>query len=408
MRILYIHQYFATRRGTTGTRSLEQARAMQAAGHQVTMLTSSAQLRPEEIPAGRGVIRCGVIEGIEAVVLHVPYQQRMGYLRRIWSFLKFMVVACWVVLTRRRADLVFATSTPLTVGVPALVGKLLRGIPFFFEVRDLWPDVPAALGILRNALVIRILKSMELAFYRHARAIVAVNGDVAAAIGRATAGRKKIIVVPNACDTDFFRPQCATGEFRRAHGLVGKVICVHAGAMGRVNHLGAVLDAAAAMRGDDRVRFVLIGEGSEKPGLTRRAEQEQLTNVLILDAMPKTELAGVLAESDIGLMTVAPVPELEWNCANKLFDYLASGLPVVLNYQGWQGRLLREHGCGLSAAQGDPAAFGAAIRRLTDDEAIRKRMSLAARQLAETQLERRAVVRPLLAAIEELDVSSGR
>ncbi len=90
MKVLHIHQYFATPRAATGTRSYELSLAMKAAGHEVTMLASTAQLRPDEIPPGRGMIRRGQIAGFNVIVLDVPYQQRMSYARRILSFLQFM------------------------------------------------------------------------------------------------------------------------------------------------------------------------------------------------------------------------------------------------------------------------------------------------------------------------------
>ena len=402
MRILYVHQYFCTRRGRTGTRSLEQARAMRSAGHEVVMMTSPVQLLDEAMPAGRGRIRRGRLEGLDLVVLNVPYSQQMSYARRVGSFLRFMLAACWVVLTEPRIDLVYATSTPLTVGIPALAAKLLRGVPYFFEVRDLWPDIPVALGIVRSRWLSAALKAVERLIYAHARLIVAVNAGVARAVGRSSRWRRPIIVVPNACDTDLFDPSRDGSTFRRAHGLAGKVLCVHTGAMGPVNGLDAVLDLAAATRGDERLRYVLIGEGNQKERLQRRVADERLDNVLILDSVPKDELADVLATADIGLMTVAPIPILELNCANKFFDYLASGLPVVLNYGGWQAEVLAEHGCGLSASQGDQGAFNAAVLRLAGDEALRRRMAANARALAETALNRRTVVRPLLEELARL------
>ena len=407
MRILYIHQYFATRRGTTGTRSYEQWRAMEADGHEVTMLTSSACLLPEEIPPGRGSLRKGTVDGVDATVLIIPYDQRMGYLRRIWSFLSFMFASTRLALTGPRVDLIFATSTPLTVGIPALVAKLFRLTPYVFEVRDLWPDVPAGLGILKAGAILWALRTIEAMIYRHARLVVAVNEPVAGAIRSKSGGRTPVVVVPNACDTDLFRPDRDGLPWRREHGLEGKILCVHTGAMGQVNYLDAILDAAAELGSDDRLRFVLIGRGKEKPRLEERVRRDGLTNVLILGAMPKEELADVLATANVGLMTVAPVPILELNCANKFFDYLATGLPIVLNYQGWQGRLLAEHGCGLSAPQGDAAGFVGAIARLAGDESLRESMSPRARKLAETHLSRRTVVRPMLDAMGRL-VSPGR
>ncbi|MDP6635094.1 MAG: glycosyltransferase family 4 protein [Phycisphaerae bacterium] len=396
MRILYIHQYFATERGRTGTRSLEQARAMQACGHEVTMLISSAQLRDDEIPPGRGVIRRGTIAGLPVIVLHVPYDQRMGYARRIAAFLKFMMLACRVVLGGPRWDLIYASSTPLTVGIPALAGKLFRSIPYFFEVRDLWPDIPVALGVIKDGVLARGLRIAELLIYRHARVIVAANGDMARMIRRKTHNRKPIVAVPNACDIDLFDPDRRDGEFRRLHGLEDKIVCIHAGPFGRVNHLECVLDAAELLGDSETLSFVLIGEGREKLRIQAQVAERGLSNVLILDAIPKQELTAVLADCDIGLVTVIPVAELEWNCSNKFCDYLSSGLPVVLNYRGWHERLLFDHECGLSAGQGDTEAFARAIGRLAGDADLRAGYARRARGLAETVLNRSNVVIPLL------------
>lgn len=403
MRILYIHQYFATPRGHTGTRSYAQARAMIAAGHGVTVLTSVAQLRPDEVPPGRGLVRRGRVGGIPVIVLTIPYAQRMGYARRLGSFALFMLAASWVALTEPGIDLVYATSTPLTVGIPALLARGCRAIPYVFEVRDLWPDVPIALGVIRSRLLAWALGAVERALYRQARLVVAMNGPAADAIARKVGGGRRILVVPNACDADFFRPDRKAAAFRPAHGLQGQVVAVSAGAMGPVNGLDAVLDAARRLRDLRDLRFVLIGDGSRRAALERRAAAEGLANVLLLPEMPKADLAGVLAACDIGLVTVAPVPILELNCANKFFDYLASGLPVVLNYGGWQGDLVRAEGCGLAGALGDADAFSRNIRRLASDPAARAAMARSARHVAETRLARPAVLAPLLGALGRLD-----
>lgn len=402
MRILYIHQYFATRRGTTGTRSLEQARAMQADGHEVIMLTSPAQLCADERPGGRGWIRRARIAGIDAVVVQVDYRQEMSFPRRIAAFLAFVALASWVVLRWRGVDLVYATSTPLTVGIPALLGKLVRGVPYVFEVRDLWPDVPIAMGIIRRSWLAKMLLAMEHLIYFHARLIVAVNAGVRRRIVRKTGGRTPVLVVPNACDTDLFRPDLHAGWLRRRCNLDARILCVHSGAMGRVNGLDAVLDAAKALRACDGVRFVLIGEGREKPRLAQRIHDEGLDNVLLLDAVAKEQLAEILAEADIGLVTVLSVGILEHNCANKFFDYLASGLPIVLNFSGWMGESLRRCGCGLAVEQGDTEGFVRCIERLAGDELLRRRMSHNARRLAESEFDRARVVQPLLAFLHQV------
>jgi len=306
-------------------------------------------------------------------------------------------------VTEPGVDWVFATSTPLTVGVPCLAARILRGRPYVFEVRDLMPAMGVTMGIIRRWWQVAALEFLEWFIYAQARLIVAVNEDVAAFIRRRTDGRKRALVVPNACDVAFFRPDRDGSAFRRDHALEGKVLCVYAGAIGLISGIDTILDAAGALRDEPDVRFVLIGDGNQKDRLRRRAADDGLTNVLFLDPMPKEDLADVLAGGDVGLMTVSPYPILELNCANKFFDYLASGLPVALNYGGWQARVLAEHGCGVSAPQGDTAGFIKNLRRLVASADLRREMGGRARRLAETGYERGRVVRPLLEALAGLE-----
>jgi len=402
MRILYVHQYFATPRGRTGTRSYEQARLMQAAGHDVLMLTSSAQLRDDEIPAGRGMLRRGPIAGIECIVLDVPYDQKMSYGRRAWAFLRFMFSACRIAVVEPGIDLIFATTTPLTVGFVALAARWLRGRRYVFEVRDLWPQVPLAMGILKPGPLTWALGVLERQSYRHASAWVAVNDDVAAQMRKTAGLERPLAIAPNACDLDLFRPQRDGSAFRREHDLNDAVLAVHTGAMGPVNGLDHVLDAARALRDEPRLRFVLIGEGRQKARLRQRVETEALDNVRILDGIPKEQLADLLASADIGVMTVRATPILELNCANKFFDYLASGLPIALNYRGWQARTLEEFGCGLSADQGDDDGFQDAIRTMTRDDDGRVTMGRQARVAAESRFDRKQVVAGILDLFEKI------
>jgi glycosyltransferase involved in cell wall biosynthesis len=405
MRILYIHQYFATPKGRTGTRSYEQARAMMAAGHEVTMLTTSAQLADEEFPEGDGVIRRGCIDGINCIVLDIPYNQTMNYAHRILSFLKFMFWCCWIVLTEKRPDMIYATSTPLTVGIPAMLGKLFRDIPYGFEVRDLWPAVPVGMGILPEGFIANVLRFAERAIYRRAAFLVAVNEDVAQCMLKTVGRLMPMVIAPNACDTDLFgSDKTDDGAFRKRHGLEGKIIAIHPGAMGPVNGLNSILDAANLLRDEPDLRFVIIGKGPEKERLIARVEAESLDNVLILDALPKQELVGILGSVDIGLMTVAPIPVLQMNCANKFFDFLSSGLPIVLNYEGWQARLLERCECGLSSPQGDTEAFASQIRSLACNADLRAKLGANSRKLAETELNRQTIVDGILNAMSAVAI----
>jgi len=181
----------------------------------------------------------------------------------------------------------------------------------------------------------------------------------------------------------------------------GKIVVVHPGAMGQVNGLGGVLDAAPCLaKLAPEVLVALVGDGRERKEIESRVAEERLDNVLFQNPVPKREMPRLLAASDIGLMTVLPVPALFANSANKFFDFLAAGLPVVMNYGGWKAKLLRENKCGLASKPGDAEGLAIAIAQLAADEKLRQRMGDNARRLAEERFSRDDLARQLLHVLE--------
>ncbi|UCC29053.1 MAG: glycosyltransferase family 4 protein [Phycisphaerales bacterium] len=383
MHILYLHQYFATPTGQTGTRSYEFARRWAADGHRVTMLTSAAALTDADLGSSkRSLVTRVDIDSIEVVALNVGYRHSMGFARRLWAFFWFMLLATWFVIRTPGVDIVYATSTPLTIGVPALLARWARHRPYVFEVRDVWPAVPIEMEIIRNRAVIALLRCLERLIYRFAEAVITLSPGMAEMVGSAAPGGKRVEMIPNCADTDLFHPHVDATPTRRMCGWDGRFVCLHAGAMGRVNGLDCVVRAADHFRKDPDFLFVLLGEGSEKEALTAQRDRLGLQNLQIVKGIPKHDMPPVLAAADLGLLTVTDVPVLEHNSANKLFDYLSAGKPVVLSYGGWQREVLESAGAGLGCAMGDEAAFFANLAALYADEARRTEMGRNARRLA--------------------------
>ena len=146
MNILYIHQYFLTPQEPGGTRSYWLAQELIKNGHQVAMLTSSAKFQEE--------IKELNIDGIKVIYVKEDYDQNMSITRRLKAFVKFMYKSSMIGMQQKNIDLVIATSTPLTIGIPALVLKWFKKIPYIFEVRDLWPEVPIQMGAIKNKWII--------------------------------------------------------------------------------------------------------------------------------------------------------------------------------------------------------------------------------------------------------------
>lgn len=414
MHVAYIHQHFSTRQGATGTRSYEMAQRLLQAGHRVTMICGQYAAGDGANSSGGGAksvtgtesggdgVEDREIDGIRVLRIREPYAHQMGFQRRLWSFGRFAQKAGRI-LRSLHPDLVFATSTPLTVGIPGMRAARRLRIPFVFEVRDLWPELPIALGVLRNPVLRSLARWLERTIYRSARRIIALAPGIRAGIARTGYAEERIDVLPNCCDTDLFVP---TDERLRndRFGPVDACRFVFTGAHGLANGLDAVLDAAAELkrRGEHGIRFVFIGDGKEKPRLVRRSQDEGLSEwVIWVDPMPKVELASVLPRMDVGLMVLKNCPAFyQGTSPNKFFDFIAAGIPVLGNYPGWIADLIREHECGDVVPPDDPRSFADAVVRLRDAKANRKAMGRRGRVLAETQFSRDEIGRRFVAVVE--------
>lgn len=388
MRILYFHQYFSTPSGSAGIRSYELARRMVERGHQVTMVTgeytgSGYRLNGALI----GNQRTGKIDGIDIIQFCYPYSNYQSIPRRSLTFLRFALSSMKIALTANY-DVLFATSTPLTAALPGIVAKACRLRPFVFEVRDLWPELPKAMGVIRNPIILGAMAVLERLAYATADGAVALSPGIAKGIRRCGPAGLPIIEVPNAADLNLFQPASATNESPPQRTTFDALFT---GAHGMANGLDALLDVAQELerRGRSDIRLRLIGDGKLKPLLMEQAQQVDLANIFFEDPMPKRQLAQELASAGVGLMILANVPAFyNGTSPNKFFDYIASGLPVINNYPGWLARMIEQEQCGIVVPPGDAAAFADALCFLADNPAERLEMGKRARKLAERQFSR--------------------
>ncbi len=390
MHVLYFHQHFTTPDGSGGTRSYEFARALIARGHLVTMVCG------ENVRAGLALTRDakrnwsrGSIDGIDVIALPLRYSNRDGLFKRAVLFLKFALRSVGIAL-HQDYDLLFATSTPLTAGIPGIAVKWLRGdIPFVFEVRDLWPELPRALGV-RNPLLLGGMSLLEWLGYRTADACIGLSPGIVDGIKRRSPAFRRVEMIPNGCDLGLFSP--VKRQSLESIGVqTGDFVAGFTGAHGKANGLEAVLDAAAELkrRGRDRIKLVLIGDGGSKEELVTRARREGLDNVLFLPLVKKTDLAAITAGFDCGLQILANIPEFYYGTSpNKFFDYLSAGIPVLCNYPGWLAELITESRCGVAVQPANAGAFADALCRLQEEPALAVEFGRNARRLAEDKFDR--------------------
>lgn len=404
MKIIYLHQYFLTPTMAGGTRSYELARRLVAAGHTVDMITT------DQAPAASGPRwRVTDEQGIRVHWARIPYGNEMGFVQRVRAFLEFAVAA-----TRRalslRGDVIYATSTPLTIAIPALVASRVRRTPFVFEVRDMWPDVPIALGAIRNPVIVWAARKLEMLAYRRAAHVVALAPGMREDIIAKGIAPEKVTVVPNGCDLDVFAALVASDIRQRYAWLGGRKLVVYAGALGKVNDVGYLARVAERLRHEDpEIRIVVIGKGGDEQRVRQTAEQLGVLglNFFMLPAMPKRELAAWLHEADL-LVALFTGPRMVWKdgVQNKFFDALAAGKPIANNFDGWQAHVAEEAGVGIRLNPDDVGAAAREMARALNDEGWLAAVPTRARTLAAGRFNRDNLARELETVLTR--VGSGR
>ncbi len=404
MHVLYFHQHFTTPDGSSGTRSYETAKRLLASGHGVTMVCGAAALSKSGLSGpfvnGR---REGGVDSIYVIELELPYSNYDSFLLRFWTFLRFAFRSVILAL-RMDYDVVFATSTPLTAALPGITARWLRRKPFVFEVRDLWPELPRAMGVFRNPLVLWMMDWLEYVAYHSANFCVALSPGIAHGITRRGVPENRVVTAPNGCDLELFAPDAAQ-PLPEIPGLAPDAfVATFTGAHGLANGLGAVLDAAAELRrrGRSDILLVFIGDGKEKPALIERAHREKLDNCLFVDPMPKKALAQFLCRrANVGLMILANVPAFYYGTSpNKFFDYLASGLPVLVNYPGWVAEMVIAQGIGVVVPPQEPAAFAEALMSMADARAATAQMGPRGRNFAQREFLRTTLAQRCVTVME--------
>lgn len=342
MNLLYLHQYFTFPSSSGGTRSYDLATQFVKQGVQVTIVTSSAMIK--DLPF---VKRWTYIErdGIHFWILRCKYAHKMSIFRRILAFLEYSFFAA-IKVCAIKADLVLATSTPLTIAIPAILKKKISKTPFIFEVRDVWPEGPIQEGYVKNKLVIKYLRWIEKYIYTEASWVVALSiGMKRDILSRVNVD--KIEVIPNIAELERF--ENISSKVDLGFDLNGKKMILYAGTIGPVNDIMFVAKLAKRIYYLDKsIVFTIIGDGKQKKSIEEYCKQNGILNknIFFLPPIPKSSLPYVYSLATMGSSFVWDF-KIKWdNSANKVFDTLAAGRPLLINHQGWQADLIKEYCCG--------------------------------------------------------------
>ena len=398
MHIIYIHQYFNTPDMSGGTRSFEMARRLVAAGHRVSMITSN-----REAAAHSGWYTTKEA-GIDVHWLPVAYSNRMLYPKRVLAFVRFAIASA-----RRaasiRGDVIFATSTPLTIAIPALYASWRQNIPMVFEVRDMWPAVPIAMGVIRSPLLVWLARLLERTAYRRSSHIVALAPGMKVDVVATGIPAERVTVIPNGCDLDVFGKTLPKeiGPRVKHDWLTDRKLVVFTGTLGKANGVSYLARVAACVKAiDPEIRFVVVGDVAEAPNVRSTAMQCGVldSTFFMFPSVPKHEAAQWVRGADM-VMCLFTGPRVIWKDAvqNKFFDAVAAGKPTASNFEGFQSLVAVEHGIGVILDPNDHTKAAKQLVGTLNDVQWLAGVKSRSRVLAEGDFSRDVLANRLLAVL---------
>lgn len=330
------------------------------------------------------------VDGIRLLSIRAGYNDAragtgMPGWKRMLGFHQFAWSAAKVGKALDSPDIIFATHTPLMVGLSGVLLRRHFGVPFVFEIRDLWPEALVNIGVLRSRMIIAYLNKMSGFLYRTADHLSAASPGMKEGILQYGIPDEKVTVVTNASDLEMFGAHVDGAGERERLGIGSRFAVIYFGAHGKANGLDYVLDAAAELkrRGRTNIALVLHGDGGTKLELQERAQREGLDNVVFSDPVPsKKQMSEIVAACDACMTIYRASKEVTWS-PNKLFDALAAEKPVLVNVPGWLGQTVEDNECGYMTHPTDANTLVDAVERLEADRDLCARVSKNSRRLAE-------------------------
>ena len=412
MRIVWLCHYFAPEIGAPQARLLETSRWFLRRGHSVAAVTCFPN-HPTGVLTEEDKGRFARRDEIDGVAVHRCWSSvtpNRGIVRKTVSHLSFTVTGCWG-LSRAaregRPDVVIVSSPTFFSVLTAWWWCLWHRVPYVFEVRDLWPAVFVDLGVLTNRFAIRVLEGLEMFLYRRAAQVVAVTDAFAENIRDRGIGDPAPAVITNGVDAARYGPRPRDVELAAAHGLEDAFVVLYLGAHGISHALHKVVAAAERLRDLPDVRFVFVGEGAEKERVREEVAARGLDNVLLVGGVPKDEVARWYSLASVGLVPLRDVPLFHTFIPSKMFELLASGLPVVASVAGEAAEILRRSGGAVVVPPEDDAGIAAAVRALHADPQRREQTADVGRRFVLAHYTREALADRYLDVLQRV-VDGGR
>jgi glycosyltransferase involved in cell wall biosynthesis len=410
MKILLIHQYFKDQDVTGGARFNEMARVWYEEGHEITVIAGNLDGSQKRNLRYKGKFVTKTNQsGIEVWRCNVSESYNLNFLGRLWGYFSFVFSGTYagIFKVKGKYDLILVTSPPLFVGITAYVLSKIKGIPFVFEVRDLWPESAIDTGVLKNKAIIKFSFWFEKFIYSRAKLINVLTPAFYKILrDQKNIPENKLIMIPNAADfvlSDDLLRNFNRDDFRKAQGFDDKFVITYVGAHGLANGLDQILDTAILLK-DTNVHFVLVGSGMKKESLIKRANQQKITNVQFYDSVPKNEVFKFILASEMGTSVLLKNDTFKTVYSNKTFDYMSCKKPILMAIDGVSRELLEQADAGVFVEPENPNDYAAKVMAYLDNNYLLEKQGESGYRYAKQNFDRNVLALKYLEELKNIKI----
>jgi colanic acid biosynthesis glycosyl transferase WcaI len=410
MKILYVSQYFPPEMGAPAGRAAELSRLWAEDDHEVTVLTGfpnhpTGIVPPKYRHKFRRLVARETYHGVNVVrTWLLPFPNRKPY-ERMLNYSSFCVSSATTGLFLHRPDVVIASSPQLLVGLSGWWLARCNGVPFIFEVRDLWPESLAAVGMGRHDSPLhRSLAKVAGFLYRSCdRLVVVTPAFKEYLVEHWRVPEEKIFVVENGVETSLFSRLAPNLAIRRELGAEGKFVASYIGTMGNAHGLETLLEAATLLRERaPNVLFLLVGEGAEKARMVSLARSRGLANVRFVGQQARERIPAYITASDACLVLLKKSDLFKTVLPTKMLEFMSCARPVILGVDGHARKVLEQANAGIFITPEDPAALTNAVMQLADDPTLRESFGRNGRQHVLQYFSRQHTAKVYLDVLQDL------
>ena len=405
MNLLVYTQYFPPETNAPANRWGYFAKYLANQNHKITVLTSF----PNH-PLGR------ILNGYKNQWHFKEEKDNMGIIRtwtyisvsrkfisRLFNYFSFAFSSCINSFSIKNIDIIIASSPPLSVAIIGAIIAKKKRIPLILDLRDIWPEAAVSTGYIKKGFLYHLAEKWEKRCYKQAQKIL-VNSPAIFEELKNIKGvpSSKLEFIPNGADLEFFKEINNSNKINEEYNIKDKFIVLYTGLLGFAQAPEVMIDAAKILENNKDIVFLIVGGGPLKKDLESKIKDLELDNVVLTGQRPREEMPVFVSRGDICLVPYKNSSTFQKNVSSKMFDYMASGKPIIINLEGAASDIIIKAQAGLVVEPENALALAKTIEQLYNNRFLRKKMGNSGKVYVEKHYDKKKISKQLEIILENV------